>query len=1070
MNIANLSIKRPIFITSIVVLLITLGIIAYSRLGVDLFPDVTEPGLMITTLYPGAAPEEIETLITKPIEDEMSSLSGLKRLTSQNYEGLSFIIAEFSMGSDIKYQVQRTTEIINKVRNKLPDDIDNPQVEAFTTTSLPVMKIAITADLSPAELYDVAYDEIKPLIEQVDNVAAVQLIGGTRREIQVELDRGKLNRFGIPALTVAEQLRNTGMNMPIGKFESGSNETVFRTIGNFETLKQIQDSVVLFSGDVANGVSVTDLGEVKDGAEDAKAVTYVYHHRGKNKTTEGAQTGSCIFLDVYKQSGTNTVQVSDGILKRFITINEVLKNHKGKPRVDLIYDNAKAIRSSLNDVKTTMIIGILLAVLVVYLFLGNIRSTIITGIAIPNSILGAFLLMYVMDFTINTLTLLALSLTVGLLVDDAIVVRENIFRKLQEGKDARSAAIEGTSQVMLAVIATSFTIIAVFLPIGFMQGTIGQYFKQFGLTIVFAMAVSLFDALTVAPFLSAFFAGKGDKARNPVVQFFDRLQSLVDRIYARCVKGAIAHPVITVAAAFVILIVSLFAASHVRSTFMPGTDDAEYQITLKLPEGTSLTGTLDTVKQIEHRVKKFPELDYIAVEAGSSRGESNVATLNIFMVPRSQRNRSADDIREALRKEVSGFKYARPSVNAYNLWGGDWKPYILNISSDDLEKLNDYTLKVVEKLKKIPDLTEVELKGEGGKPEFQIRFDTDRMQALGVTTKMAGGELRYHIAGEVVGKLHQKGKEYDIRLRLRPEQRNLKAAYNESKVPNMHGKLIPLSAIAKGTDRKGPTLLLRQNRARTMQIMANYSVNGAAGSATERTRQILEKELPLPDGFKYSFWGDSEALEQTVEGITLAFLLSLIFIYLILSSLYESFISPVAILLAIPPALSGAFFALFVTNEMMSIFSMIGIILLMGLVTKNSILLVDYAVAGVARGMSRKEAIFEAGKARLRPILMTTFAMIAGTVPIALGIGEAGKQQASMGIAILGGLIISTLITLLVVPAVFEGIDTFREWIEHRFRPVWRKKELADTAEAVESTPNVGIVNKEKTLKKGKGK
>ncbi|HNX59224.1 MAG TPA: efflux RND transporter permease subunit, partial [Spirochaetota bacterium] len=514
MNSAILSIKRPIFITSIVVLLVTLGLIAYTRLGVDLYPDVTEPGLMITTQYLGAAPEEIENLISKPIEDEMSSLSGLKRLTSQNYEGLSLIIAEFNMGTDIKYQVQRTNEIINKVRGKLPDGIDNPQVEAFTTQSLPVMKLSVSANLPPSELYDLADDEIKPLIQQVDDVASVTLIGGTEREIQVELDRDKLNRYGIPAHTVADQIKSTGMNMPVGKFEAGRNETVFRTIGNFENLKQIEDATVMFSGDVANGVNVRDLGTVRDGTEDAKAITYIFTKDRSRKNSAEGTTERGIIMDVYKQSGTNTVRVSDGVLKKMKTVNDMLKGRAGNPRLVLVYDNAKFIRSSLSDVRMTMIIGIILAVVVVYLFLGNIRSTIITGIAIPNSILGAFLLMYAMDFTINMLTLLALSLTVGLLVDDAIVVRENIFRKLQSGKDARTAAVEGTSQVMLAVIATSLTIIAVFLPIGFMKGTIGQYFKQFGLTVVFAMAVSLFDALTVAPFLSAYFAGKGDKAKN----------------------------------------------------------------------------------------------------------------------------------------------------------------------------------------------------------------------------------------------------------------------------------------------------------------------------------------------------------------------------------------------------------------------------------------------------------------------------------------------------------------------------------------------------------------------------
>lgn len=1042
MSIASLSIKRPIFITSIVLLLMSLGLLAYNRLGVDLYPDVTEPGLIIIASYPGAAPEEIETLVTKPIEDEMSSLSGLKRLTSTSYEGSSFIIAEFSMKSDVKYLVQQTNEKISRVRALLPEGMDQPQVYPFTANDMPIMRLAVMADLPAAELYDLADDVIKPRIEQVDDVATVKILGGTKREIQVELDRDRLNSYGIPALTVASQIRSTGMNTPVGKHDAGQTETVFRSIGNYETIKQIEDTAVLFSGDVANSVTVSSLGSVRDSTEDATSIAYIHTRsdraRRKDPSYKG-ETASCIVFDVQKQSGSNTVRVADGVLAAIEKVNTAIKDGPGSPRLTVVYDNSKVIRSDLRDVRTTMLIGIILAVIVVYLFLGNIRSTIITGIAIPNSILGAFLLMNAMDFTINMLTLLALSLTVGLLVDDAIVVRENIFRKLQSGMNAKQAAEEGTTQVMLAVIATSLTLIAVFLPIGFMQGVVGQYFKQFGLTIVFAMAVSLFDALTVAPFLSAYFAGDGRKARNIVVQSFDRFQDAVDRFYARVMRFAVNRPGIVVICALAVFAMSIAAAGFVKTTFAPETEDAEYQISIKMPPGTSLGGTEAVARRMESEIRAIPELDYTAVVIGNDQGQSNVASIGVFMLPYRERSKSATQLREELRAIASKYPEAKPSVNLYNLYGGDWKPFMLNVSADDLDELNAYAEKLAGRLRKSKDLMEVELSGEGGKPEYQISFDSEKMRALGVNTKVAGAELRCQIAGEVVGKFHRAGKEYDIRLRLRPEQRNLKAAYAQAKVPNMQFRQIPLSAIATGHDRLGPTQIMRQDRSRTIQISANFTPGGAAGSAMAETEQILKKELPLPKNFRYSYWGDAEALTQTVEGILLAFLLSFIFIFLILSSLYESFVTPVTIILAIPPALSGAFFALLLTGNMLNIFSMIGIILLMGLVTKNSILLVDYAVKGVQSGLSRKEAVFAAGQHRLRPILMTTFAMMAGTLPVALGIGEAGKTQSAMGVAILGGLVISTLITLVVVPAVFEFIDIAREKAESRFTPKWKK-------------------------------
>ena len=854
-------------------------------------------------------------------------------------------------------------------------------------------------------------------------------------EIQIELDRNKLNSFGIPALTVANQLQSTGMNMPVGKHDTGTKETVFRAIGVFENLKQIENTPVMFSGDANNSVTVKRLGSVSDGTQEKTSITYIYERDKKSKDPSKGKTTPAIFLEVFKQSGTNTVAVSDRIIERIAKINEEIKDKEGHPRIIVGYDGAQYIRGSIHDVKYTMLLGILFAVVVVYLFLGNIRSTIITGIAIPNSLLGAFLLMYAMGFTLNMLTLLALSLTVGLLVDDAIVVRENIFRKLQSGMSARRAAEVGTSQVMLAVIATSLTVIAVFFPIAFMKGTIGKYFLQFGLTIVFAMCVSLFDALTVAPFLSAYFAGSGEKSKNFVVRAFDRFQDKIDQLYAAAVDFSIKHPLIIILVSLSIFASSIFVAMRVPSTFMPDDDNAEFQIELQMPEGTSLNRTLEVAKIAESEVKKFPELNFLSVKV-----ESNKASISVIMAATKDRKRSADAIREELRKKIAVLDYAKPSVNLYG-GGSSWKPFVLNISGQDFDELNEYAMKVFEKLKKVSDLTEVEIAGQGGKPEFQVQFDSDKMQGLGVTTKMAGDELRYQIAGGVVGKLHQNGKEYDVRLRLKPDQRNLKSAYSDTRVPNMNGRLIPLSAIANGKDRLGPTQIMRQNRNRTIQIMANYSENGSAGGAMEKAKKIFEKDLPLPKSITYNFWGDSEALTQTMEGIILAFALSMIFIFLILSSLYESFISPITILLAIPPALSGAFFALKVTGEMLSIFSMIGIILLMGLVIKNSILLVDFAVTGVRNGLSRKEAIRKAGIARLRPILMTTFAMIAGTTPVALGLGEAGKQQASMGIAIIGGLIVSTLITLLVVPAVFEYADIFREFVEKRFRPLWRKEE-----------------------------
>ncbi|HNX22533.1 MAG TPA: efflux RND transporter permease subunit [Spirochaetota bacterium] len=1051
MNIAKLSIKRPIFMGCLVILLMVIGFISLKRLGVDIFPPIDFPVVTVMTTYPGTSPEEIEKLITKPIEEQVSTIAGIKRLSSRNLEGVSIVIAEFTFESDVKFAVQNVREKVALVRNKLPEDLDNdPVVRQFDFTDVPVITIAYVSDLPPAQMYDVVSDKIKPIFEQVEGVGEVRISGGTKREIRVELDRNKLNEHQISALTVVDRIGNSGVNVPVGRYEDANKLTVFRTIGEFKTLDQLRNTVVQFSGDSNNPTTLNRIGEVRDGTEDATTKAYLYFpvdepgaSKGDKKTKKNnkdikRETRSCLILDVFKQSGANTVVVADGIMKKMNSVNSIVEKNEGNSKLVFVYDMAKFIRNNIDDVKETMIIGILLAILVVYLFLGNIRSTIITGIAIPNSILGAFILMYFMGFTINIMSLLALSLTVGLLVDDAIVVRENIFRKIEHGLKPMEAAEKGTMEVMLAVIATSLTIIAVFLPIGFLEGIIGRFFKQFGLTVVFAMVISLFDALTIAPLLSAYFAGTRGKATNFVVTAFDGFQGWLEKKYKVAIKFSLDHPIIIIAVTSVILFGSLVACGSVKKTFQPDPDEGEYQLNIEVDPGTSLDGTDAVTKKIAERIKTIPELDYMTIQVGTGQAGYNKATFGIFMVPAKERKRTTAELKEVLREMMKEFAYAKPSVDNYTRSGGGGgsnKPFILSIKGEDLDLLNRYSTSLIEKLKTIKDLTEIKTSMEQGVPELQIRMDERRMLMAGVNNKTAGTELRYLVEGAVAGKYRDKGLEYDIRVRLKPDQRDLRAGFNETRVPNMQNRQIPLAAISNAKMDTGPSVILRQDRARTVQVSANLAKGGAIGSALDRTKEIIEKELPLPDGVSYSFIGQADSYQDMIKNIIVAFVLSLIFIYLVLSSLYESFITPFTILVALPPALSGAIFALFITGKMLDMFSMIGIIMLLGLVTKNSILMVDFALQGVRSGMSRKEAITQAGVVRLRPILMTTFAMLAGTLPVAIGAGEAAKYRTGMGVAIMGGLIISTLITLVVVPAVFEYIDIFREKIESRFRP-----------------------------------
>ncbi|WP_033109940.1 efflux RND transporter permease subunit [Leptospira interrogans] len=1061
MNIAHLSIKRPIFICSIVLLMLLTGWVAMGRMGVDLFPDVNIPVVSVATIYPGAGPEEIEELISKPLEEELSSISGLKKISSRNQEGVSVVFGEFTLDTDIKYAEQQFRDKVGLVKPKLPTGIKEPKVVRFDPADQPIVRLALFADLDQAKLYDLAKETVKARLEQVQGVGSVKLIGGTRREIQIELDRNKLISYQMPTVVIANRLKTAGLNVPVGKFESGSKETSYRTLGRYESLSQIENTIVSFSGEVGNAVLIKQLGTVRDGTEDEETIGYLWASQGEgveekvsfltkignffkgkkeNSATAIKETKPALFIDVYKQSGANTVSVADEVLKRIGKLNEGIQNLEGKPKIRLIRDGSKWIRYNVKDVTEAIVIGILLAVITVYFFLGNFRSTVITGLALPNSMLGAFVLMWTMGFTINVMTLLALSLAVGLLVDDAIVVRENIFRKLEEGKGVMEAAETGTTEVTLAVIGTSLTVIAVFLPVGFLSGIVGQFFKQFGLTVVFAMLISLFDGLAVAPMLSAYFAGKIDHNAKPnkAVELFDKFQTWLERQYGKVMKVALKRPGIVLLLSLGIFILSILSLKLVKGTFLPANDQGEFLVTLDLPPGTSLNGTKQVADQVLEVLKKIPEMEMIAVTIGKpDGGEPNAGTLAITLVDSKKRKLTTTQVKDQIRELLKPFEYARPAVSDYSAVGGGIQyPFQLVIKGENLGEMEAYSKKVLTKLKSLSDLADLDTDYRAGKPEYQIHLDNMKMQLVGVLPGVAGSELRYQIAGDEVSKFYDRGIEYVVKMRLRPDQRNLRMAYDQTKVPNIANKLIPLSAISVGKETAGPSRINRIDRARTIVINANLAPGGAVQDATRIADEILRKELPPPPGIRYNFQGQSEDFKELLANIVLAFGLALVFIYLVLASLYESFITPVTILFAIPPAISGAFFALALTREMLNLFSMIGLILLMGLVAKNSILLVDYAMQAIReKGMSRNDAIYEAGLVRLRPILMTSLAMIMGTVPIALGFGEAAKSRTAMGIAIIGGLILSTVVTLVVVPSIFGFIDRFREWIESKFRP-----------------------------------
>ena len=726
----------------------------------------------------------------------------------------------------------------------------------------------------------------------------------------------------------------------------------------------------------------------------------------------------------------------NALRKNIATLNKDYAIDPSRPHIEIVRDGAKAINMNVEDVKESILLGILLTIVVVYLFLGNGRSTFITSLALPNSLIGAFMLMAFAGFSINVMTLLALSLSVGLLIDDAIVVRENIFRHLEMGKPAVQAALEGTKEVTLAVVATSCTVLAVFGPIAFLQGVVGQFFKEFGLTICFAMLISLFDALTIAPMLSAYLAGRPSKEKTSS-RFFDYLE----KKYSGALQFSIKHPLIIIVGAVLIFISSLQAMKKVSKTFLPPQDFGEFMVSLEMAPGTTLNAMQTISEKLDRQIRGHKEIATSVMTVGSPQGESNLTNIYINLVSPKHRHLNTSQVKELLRQELKHYSYAKPIVKDIDMVSGGQRPFNLNIIGNNLDEIHGISEKIMEKLKHHPALLDVETSYKLGKPEYQVVVDPARAARLGISNTLLGSELRTLIEGSVPTVFRDKGEEYDIRVRLLESQKDIKENFSTTFVPNINGTRVRLADVSSLVITEGPANITRQDRGRYIQISADIAPNGPGmGGAMSDIRGYFTSEVKLPPGVHYKFVGQTENFEELGKNMKVAGLLGILFIYLVLASLYESFITPFTIMIVLPLAACGAFFALYITRHSLDIFSMIGCIMLLGIATKNSILLVDYANQMVQQGMDYTAAIAEAGKTRLRPILMTTVALIAGMTPIAIGLNEASRQRTSMGIAIIGGLISSTLLTLVVVPAAYTYIERFRAWSNIKVKKIFTSK------------------------------
>lgn len=1031
MSIPALSVKRPIFITSLVLLLLFTGWQAMRGMPVNLFPQAELPFITISTLYPGAGPREVETSISKPLEDELATLEGMKKITATSQDSLSIVLVEFQAGLPLDTLEQRLRDRVARAKAEFPKDTEEPIIERMNASNDPILTVFIESDkMNRTELTDWADQDLKPLLSRVPKVGRVDILGGTKREIHVEIDPKKLGDYRIPLLSIAQSLESSGQNVPGGSLNLGDKEMGVRSLAQFEKLSDLEQKLVSFAN-LESGIRIKDMGRVVDTTEKERTKAFMNGKEG-------------IVAQIYKQSGANTVSVTDAAKKEVQRLNEQFQA-SGGPKLTIARDGSQMIRDSIFDVWESIIIGILLTVVVVYFFLGSMRSTVITGFAIPNSLLGAFVFMSLFGFSLNILTLLALSLCVGLLVDDAIVVRENIFKQIEAGKEPKRAAIDGANEVAMAVVAVTAAVLSMFGPVAFLTGTVGQFFREFGLTICFAMLISLFDAMAVAPMLSAYWGGKAahihEKTKNPIrklVQKFDHFQSWLERKYQALLNRALHFPVTTVTIVIAVAAGLTWAASHLPGSFLPVDQSSEFSVTVKMPSGTSIQATTEVAKKVEAEVRRAGSIETTVLTVGNTQQELNVARVFVKLKKKSERadkkpSEIRDQTRAALRENLKLPEGAEVLVVQADIGSAGVRPFSLLIQTSERDRLKPIAERVYAQMKELNSFISPTLEARPGGQEIQVELKSDQAQKLGVSPGTAGTEVRGRIEGLEVGKFRENGREYDIKLTTNDPSELWVERKREILVPNVNMVPVDLRQVADFKILESPAKIERVNRSYTVRITSDLGSEGLTKALSDVTK-ILEEEKKTSPDLKYMFEGDAESYDEMSASTGKALLFGIVFLFLVLASLYESFLLSFLNIVTLPLAVCGAFFALLIMQDSLHLYSMIGMLLLLGVATKNSILLVDTAKERLAQSDGKetleeaKEGIASASVRRLRPILMTSLALIAGTIPIAVGLNEASAQRTGMGIAIVGGTISSTLFTLIFIPALLILVEKAKIW------------------------------------------
>jgi HAE1 family hydrophobic/amphiphilic exporter-1 len=1031
-KLAEICVRRPVFATMIIMTLMVLGAFSYNRLTIERFPRVEFPTITVTTRLAGAAPQEIETEITDKIEEAVNTISGIDELRSTSSEGVSLVFVTFVLERDLDEAAQDVRDKINRALPNLPDNIEQPTIEKLDPDATPIMTISIASNRSMREMTEYADKTLRRQIESVSGVGQVQIIGGRKRQINVYLDGDKLRAYNLTVAQVEQALRGQNLEVPGGRVEQTDRTLTLRTLGRVQSSADFNEIVV--ANRDGYPIKISDIGQSEDGVEDELSA-------GRLNDTPA------LLLEVRRQSGTNTVDIVNAVKARMAELK------KGLPAgysLDIVRDQSIFIIASFHTIREHLIIGSLLAAMVVLLFMQNIRATIIAAIAIPTSIISTFAAMDFAGITLNGPSMLGLTLSVGIVIDDAIVVLENIFRYIEEkGFKPFEAAIEATREIGLAVMATTLSLVVIFLPVGFMQSMPGRFFKSVALTMSFAILVSLLVSFTLTPMLSARLLKRlkrkseeeppeGGTTSAHAVEKSSFVMRFLDRWYTRALNFSLRHRILVVVVASLVVLSPLLFAKYIGFNFFPLDDQDEFEVSLRAPEGTSLQKTLEVSQQVASGIRGLKHISYTLTTIGEDQQRTqNLARIYVKLAPLAERPISQFEIMGQVREQVL------PKFATYNLraivspvaaisgGGGRFNADITYmLRGPNLEKLDQYSQHLLNKLKAMPGVVDADSSLIVGKPELRAAIDRQKSSDLGVNVADVAQSLRLLVGGDQVSTYNENGEQYEVHVRASEGFRVDPNGINKLNVPSQRLGSIGLDNIVTLREAAGPTQIERNGRQRQVMFTANLKPDFSQ-SDTLALLNAEVKAMNLPPDYVAGVAGTSKELQRTLRGFLFAFLLSFIFMYIVLAAQFESFIHPVTVLLALPLSLPFAFISMLIAGQKFNMFSILGLLVLFGMVKKNSILQIDHANGLRAKGMERHEALVQSSRDRLRPILMTTIAFVAGMAPLAWSNGPGSGINRSTSVVVIGGQTLCLLLTLLVTPVAYSIFD---DWVNS---PVW---------------------------------